>query len=136
MISEMDNQDHDAGQTTNKGGRPAKKDKYDVERQQVIERLDTIIGITDSNKLFYLYDLDNDVDKQNQILALEDEVKRVFRAGNWNVFAKEVKTRKYLSLLRAVYRDMGYSLMSTAKSLKRDGKSVRSAGYLITDANV
>lgn len=125
----MDDQGHDVEQTPNKAGRPTKKNKYDVERQTIIEKLDEIIGISDSNRSFYFYDLDNNIEKQNQIFALQDEIKRFFKAGNWNIFTKDLKTRKYLSLLKSVYRDMGYTFIPITKSIKMDGKPRRCAGY-------
>ena len=117
----------------NKGGRPSKKDKFDDERQIIVNKLNNILGINNENKIIYLYDIDNDTNKQNEILALRDDIRRVFTAGNWPVFSKNIKTRQYLSLMKSVYKDMGINFVSTAKNIQRNGKSMRCSGYIFTN---
>ena len=51
----------------NKGGRPNKRDKFNEERHMILIKLNNILGITDHNKIFYLYDIDDNPDKQDQI---------------------------------------------------------------------
>jgi hypothetical protein len=93
------------------GGRPAKKYKYENERNNIITKLNEILGITNTNNIFYLSDIDNDVNKQNQIIDLENDSKLYLNSCCWSYFTKDLKTRKYLSLLRSIYKDMKYDMI-------------------------
>ena len=68
------------------GGRPIKKHKYENERNDVIKKLNDILGITDKNNIFYLADIDNDVSKQNQIINLENDSKLYFNSRHFILF--------------------------------------------------
>lgn len=50
---------------------PKRVDKYDKERLDVLHKMFEILGINENNNTFLLHDLDNDTEKQNQILELE-----------------------------------------------------------------
>jgi hypothetical protein len=89
--------------------------KYTTERQELLQKMFNILGITDDNKMFSLKKLDEDEDKQTQILALVDDIKKYFICARWTFFSqknKELK-RSYLSLIKAVFRDMEVKMYST-----------------------
>ena len=70
----------------NLGGRPNKKNKYEIQRKEIVAKLNNIFGITDDNKQFCLYDLDNDLNKQQEILNLKDDIEKYFSCSTWTVF--------------------------------------------------
>ncbi len=103
---------------------PKQVDKYQQERNQVLSQLLEILGINGQNNMFSLHKLDADIDKQGQILGLEDDIKKYFLCGEWTCFKKrETCKRRWLSMIKYVVKDMGYQfegmqLKSNSNGLK------------------
>jgi hypothetical protein len=57
---------------------PKKIEKYETERKEVIDKLFVILNINDNNT-FYLHDIDNNINKQEEIMNLVHDVKKYFR---------------------------------------------------------
>lgn len=92
----------------NKGGQPSKKSKYPKERQEVLDKLFSILQVTKDNMSFSLTDLEKDEAKQKQILDLADDIKKYFNCGSWPYFYKEKMTEPYLSLSKSLLKEMNY----------------------------
>ena len=96
--------------------------KYTTERQELLQKMLNILGITDDNKMFSLKKLDEDEAKQKQILDLVDDIKKYFVCSRWTFFnhiEREIK-RNYLSLIKSVFRDMKVKMYSTFVHKKID----------------
>lgn len=93
-----------------KGGRIPKEIKYVKERQELLNKLLKILGISETNKVFYVDDLDKDDAKQKQILDLVEDVKQYFTYGKWVYFTKDNVPEPCLSLAKSILKDMGYIL--------------------------
>ncbi|ARF08053.1 hypothetical protein Catovirus_1_103 [Catovirus CTV1] len=91
-------------------GRVPKDIKYTKERKELVDKLLNILGITDTNKIFYVDELDGNEAKQKQILDLVHEVKQYFTYGGWVYFAKNNVPDPCLSLTKSILRDSGYTL--------------------------
>ena len=91
---------------------PKVVDKYDKERLEVLHKIFNILGINENNNKFLLHELDNDKKKQEEILALEPEIKKYFICGKWSCFKNEMK-RIALSYIKHVVKDMGLITMIT-----------------------
>ncbi len=89
-----------------KGGRPKKELKFEKERKEVLDKLLKILNVNKENTIFYINDLQNDENKQKQILDLESDVKKYFSCGKWLYFAKKDIPNPYLSLLKSLLKDM------------------------------
>jgi len=85
-----------------------KKKKFTVERQHMLDRLYTILGITETNKIIDINELDNNIEKKNLITSLADDVRKYFRTGNWVYYTKEGISKPYLSLAKSIIKDMGH----------------------------
>ena len=113
-------------------GRPSKAALYPEERSKILSKIYNILEL-DEDKTFYLYDIDNNSDKKQQIMDLSEEIKLYFNSGGWGVFSKENISRPYLSLVRCLLRDMRIRYAIVSKSLERDGKYVSSSGLMILE---
>jgi hypothetical protein len=82
-------------------------EKYHNEREEICQKLIEIVG-TD----FFLSDLDEDTEKQTAILAMKDDIQKVFAVSSISTFkpclANDVK-RGYLNLVRAILKQQGYT---------------------------
>lgn len=97
---------------------PKVVDKYDKERLEVLHKIFNILGINENNNKFLLHELDNDKKKQEEILALEPEIKKYFICGKWNCFTDSTIKRKYLSFVKNVVKNMNYQIISTRRLIK------------------
>jgi hypothetical protein len=107
---------------------PKKVENYEVERKQVLQKMLDILGITDTNKMFSLKELDANEQKQNDILALEPDIKKYFFYSNWTCFKKPCK-RRYLSFIKYVMKDMNINLKAATLTTRFDDLSSQSETY-------
>ena len=107
---------------------PKKVEQYNNERKQLLDKLFNILEINENNNMFSLYKLDNDIDKQNKILELESEIKKYFLCSRWTYFShkkdREIK-RTYLSLIKAIMRDMDIKMISSSLVKKYDDNTTK-----------
>jgi hypothetical protein len=82
-------------------------EKYHNEREEICKKLIAIVGTE-----FYLCDLDEDTEKQNNILALKDEIQKVFAVSSISTFkpclTNDVK-RAHLNIVRSILKQQGYT---------------------------
>ncbi len=95
---------------------------FTKERQELLQKMLNILGVTEENKMFSLKKLDEDTEKQKQILDLVEDIKKYFICSRWAFFShkdKEIK-REYLSLIKAVMKDMKVKMDSSFVHKKID----------------
>lgn len=102
---------------------PKTVDKYDKERLEVLHKIFNILGINENNNKFLLHELDSDLKKQEDILALEPEIKKYFICGKWSCFKNPDMKREALSYVKHVVKDMGLIMMITSNVI--DSKCMR-----------
>lgn len=81
-------------------------EKYHNEREEMCKKLIEIVGTE-----FYLCDFDEDTEKQNTILALKDDIQKIFAVSSISTFKpnlKDIVKRDYLNLVRAILKQQGY----------------------------
>ena len=100
-----------------KRGQPSKAVKYPNERLDIAKKILKIIKITKDNKTIILNNFN--LEQQQEILDLENEIRKYFNAGNWTVFKKGVEVEKcYLSIIRNVMREVGIIMINSTKYVK------------------
>jgi hypothetical protein len=109
---------------------PKKVENYEVERKEVLQKMFDILGITETNKMFSLKELDANEQKQNDILALESDIKKYFFYSNWTCFKKPCK-RRYLSLTKYVMKDCGLEIKQITGLSRIDDKIEYESFYKI-----
>lgn len=106
-----------------KKSRKTKKELYYDQQLLIVNKLNNILNINETNHSFYLNDLKDDSLKQEQIFALENDVRKYFTCNKWPYFKSDIEN-KYLSLLRSIYKDTGHII--TYKFVKKNNIS----GYI------
>ena len=118
------------------GGRPSKKEKYKKEREDILNKLKTILGVVDIDR-FYLHDIENNEVKMKQVLDLKDDIEKYFTSKNNSVFRNKEKAMKpHTSLIRLVLKEMDYEVIVTQKTIIRDKQKVISSVYVILKKDV
>ena len=94
-------------------------EQYPKEREDICNRLLTILDLKEDNT-FLLCDLDEDILKQEKILAMKEEIPKYFAVSSIATFkpCNESTKRDYLNIIRGILRQQGYSFVSSEKSIK------------------
>ncbi len=116
--------------------RSTKKDLYKKEQEDILNKINTILGISKDNNTIYLYDIENDDDKKNQILALSDDIQKYFKAGNWSFYRDEECKGNHVLLCKSIYKDMGYQIIGKAVDITRNNDKIRTTKYIIGKINI
>jgi len=86
---------------------PKKVELYNEQRQNIVNKLFEILEINEFNKSFSLHKMDDNPEKQQQILDLEPEIKKYFICSRWTcIHNKKDIQRKWLSMTKYVFKDM------------------------------
>jgi hypothetical protein len=91
---------------------PKKVELYNEERQNIINKLFEILEINNNNNFFSLQKLDEDIEKQKQILDLEPDIKKFFKCSRWTCINKKNVQRKWLSIIKYLFKDMNIKYSS------------------------
>lgn len=114
-----------------KGGRPKKDSAFANERKDILDKIFKILSISKSGDIFYIDDLDNNIEKQIQILELEGDIKKYFSCSKWKCFIGDGVLKKYISMVKYIFKNMNvetesFSLLDTKrKKINRHGFIVK-----------
>jgi hypothetical protein len=102
---------------------------YKQEQEEIIEKIIDILQL-DENDSITLYDLDNDIEKQSNILALIQDIRKFF-CFSTIIGASEPDRAKrpYLSIIKQLCKKM-YDISIHDCRLKVEGKDIRSKRYV------
>ena len=117
-------------QRNEKIGRPSKDFLYTNERKHVLDKMFNILGLSSTQKHIFMYDLNNNIELQNKILALKDDIHKYFNAGKWTFFSKNTKL-PYMSLIRSLFKVMNVKILTVACVIERDGVKITSTGFVL-----
>ena len=83
--------------------RTSKKVKYKKEQEELVNKLLEILPLEDNG--FTLYEMDNEKDRQDKILALTEDIKKYFVYRNIGVIKNKHNSKRiWLPLCRCVLR--------------------------------
>jgi hypothetical protein len=113
------------------GGRPKKSELFMKERNEILNKLNEILGITETNKKFFMWDVDNNKDMQKRIMEMKDDVSKYFGSKNTALYTKDTQERDYFILLRLIYKEMGYKMIHADTKIMRNNIKVYSGCYML-----
>jgi hypothetical protein len=96
--------------------------KYDQERRCILQKLYDILELTPENNKFSLKELDNNIEKQNAIIALEGDVKKYFTITGWGYFSNKNREskRKYLSFIKCIIKAMNVQMITSPVVINKE----------------
>jgi hypothetical protein len=92
--------------------RPNKSYVYEKNRKDILNKLNAIVGIDTTHDYFLLESIDDA--KKEEIIDLAEDVKKYFATSKWMYFRYPDKPKAFLSLLKYIYKDMGYDIVMHA----------------------
>jgi len=114
--------------------RPTKADLFKNERNITLNKLNNILGVTDENKTFYIYDIDENNDKQKLILGLYDDVSKFFKGKSTALFTRDDSEKRWLSIIKIIYKEMDFELKYGTFNITRNGNNIKSGFYVISNS--
>ena len=93
-------------------------DKYQDEREKICGELISVLEL-DENQCFLLSELDVNVEKQEKIMAMKDEIQKVFACSTISSFKPNFSCKRpYLNIIRSILRKQGYQFVGTDIELR------------------
>jgi len=117
---------------TEKRKRTLKNDKYINEQNDIKNKLCNILKINHETNHFYLYDIDNDNDKQQEILNFKDDIKKYFSCSQWTCFKEKNVKREYLTIIKFVFKATGLTTIPTGAYIERNNVKIKTQKYIVT----
>lgn len=100
--------------------RANKSELYGTEREKLIEELEKLMNL-DENGGVYLYELNRNENMKNYLKRNEELIKKIYRTCNWSYMIKSEEKRNEVGLLKSIYKNSRYNLVSQLKYADFDG---------------
>lgn len=85
-------------------------ERYQNEREEVCKKIINILNLNEEQS-FLLSELELDIEKQNQILDMKEEIKKVFECSTISSFKPNFECKRpYLNIIRSILRKQGYTI--------------------------
>lgn len=118
--------DISTGNTSDSSGEKRKRNKltkaqqFKEERQKIVLELEKLMGLTESNRGILLYDLEHNEKLKEYLKEQVDNIKKYYKYGTRNYFVnqytKEGEQLSEISLLKAIFKDENYEIISKRKT--------------------
>jgi hypothetical protein len=105
-------------------------EKYQTEREAICNKIITILELKNDNT-FLLCELDDNIEKQNQILELKEEIKKYFACSTISSFKPNFDCKRpYLNIVRSILRKQNYTFTGDDIFFrKQDGTYIKTMKY-------
>ena len=102
--------------------------KYENERNLILQKIFSILNISNINKIISLKEIDYDSEKQKKIYELESEIKKYFYTSHWTCFVKPTK-RKWLSMIKYIFKHTNVKLLALQSTRINNNKYIYETYY-------
>ena len=111
----------DSSNEKRKRNKLTKAQQFKEERQNLVLELEKLMGLTESNRGILLYDLEHNEKLKDYLKEQIDNIKKYYKCGTWNYFVnqhtKEGEQLSEISLLKAIFKDNSYEIISRRKKM-------------------
>ncbi len=89
-----------------------KKQLYDKERNDIINKLNQLIGLNQNNNSVLLQELRDNNELKQELISMKDDIKKYYRCCRWGYFVSENNNQQgdEITLLKSILKDHGYSI--------------------------
>jgi hypothetical protein len=109
----------DSSKEKRKRNKLTKAQQFKEERQKLVLELEKLMGLTESNRGILLYDLEHNEKLKDYLKEQVENIKKYYKCGTWNYFVnqhtKEGEQLSEISLLKAIFKDDSYEIISRKK---------------------
>lgn len=105
-----------------------KSELYKTEREQLEASLESILSLREQN-VFILYQLDHNIELQNQIMRLVPEIRKYYNCNNIKAISEPSRIKRpWLSIVKTILK-LHYTISSKDYHFTREGKHIHSQKY-------
>jgi hypothetical protein len=105
-------------------------EKYQTEREDICNKILNILEL--NNGTFLLYDLDNDIEKQNKLLDMKEEIQKYFACSTISSFKPNFDCKRpYLNIVRSILRQQNYTFIGNDFTIKIENVPKKTIKYVI-----
>ena len=106
-------------------------EKYQKEREEICNKIITILELKEDNT-FLLYELDDNIEKQNKILELKEEIQKYFACSTISSFKPNFECKRpYLNIIRSILRKQNYNFIGNDYTIKINNIPKKTIKYVI-----
>lgn len=112
--------------------RETKMEKYKCEREEIINELNEISKIGESESII-LCELENNEKLKERLRELSPLIKKYYRCCSWGYFSNDKKKGmgNEITLLKSVYKSEGYKILSKRKMYGESERKLMTELYFI-----
>jgi len=107
--------------------------KFKNERFDILHKIYNILNINQQNRTIQTHLLDLNTNMQQQILNLDNDIKKFFKVAAWPAYKNINTERRYLSLVKYILKDLGITFDSLTCKLKYQNKIVNTTIYTLQE---
>lgn len=106
-------------------------EKYKEEREEICTKIINILQL-DAQNSFLLFNLENDTEKQTEILNMKDEIQKCFACSEISSFKPNFECKRpYLNIVRGILRKQGYYFLGSPFVVKLENGDSNTTKYHI-----
>ena len=106
-------------------------EKFQNEREDICNKIITILELKEDNT-FLLYELDDNIEKQNKILELKEEIQKYFACSTISSFKPNFECKRpYLNIIRSILRKQNYNFIGNDYTIKINNIPKKTIKYVI-----
>jgi len=109
--------------------RPCKKEYYKEEQNTIVQKLNDIFNINESNNVVYLCDIEENKEMESKVIDMIDLVKLTFSCSKWGYFRND--NSHYFSLVKSIYKNTGHNIFGKAIDVICNDERIRTIKYII-----
>lgn len=103
--------------------------KYKDQQKDILLKIFKILDLNINNNEIKTHLIDYDENKQKMILDLDEDIKLYFKTSAWPAYKNLNTERRYLSLVKSIFKEMGIKHESLSCKLKHENKIVNTTIY-------
>lgn len=101
---------------------------YKEEQAEIVTKLISLMNL-DVNQIFLLYDLDKDVELQNNILGLVPDIRKYYNCNNIKAVTDPSRIKRaWLSIIKTLLKPV-YSIVAEDHHFTKDEKYIHTQKY-------
>ena len=117
--------------------RPSKSEIFVEEREELIKVLEKKIGLTEEKRMVLLYDLEHNNELKEYLKVKIPKIRKIYKCGCWNYFIQKEENRDEIGLLKSIFKNEKYELITKRIVSEREGEKKQYSGiYFFKDLNL
>lgn len=134
LTSNSDNVNDNGKRDKKTRKRPCKAERFSKEREELIEELEKMMGLTEEVRGVLLYDLEHNEKLKEYLKNKIPEIRKLYKCGTWNYFVKqhtkEGVVPSEICLLKSIFKSEKFKLKPSRLVAEKGGEKKQYSAIL------